>query len=105
MEILRVGDLTLNVDIGEVRTNSTTAQLTPTETDILRLLMIRSPWFYKSMALRDEIWPMPPMGVTAILRVYIWKIRQKIEEDPAHPRRLLSRPRWGYRIVEAVLES
>ena len=35
------------------------------------------------------------------LRVYVGHLREKIEEDPSQPRRLITEPGIGYRLVDA----
>ena len=98
-EILRVGDLVLDMNSGEVRTPTRSAQLTPTEADLLSFLMARSPRVFSAWALCFQFWPMLPKGGTTIVRRYILCLRRKIEDDPANPTRLVNKRGFGYRIV------
>ena len=100
-EVVRVGDLVLDLNSGEVQTPTRSTQLTPTETDLLGFLMLHSPRVYSQRALCFEFWPMPPKGGTTMVRMYAMRLRRKIEDDPAKPTRLVTRKGFGYRIVAA----
>jgi len=97
-DVLRVGDLVLNLNSGEVHAGTRTAQLTPTETDMLRFLMVQSPRVSSAYQLWDELWSSMGSGLSLVRR-YIKSVRGKIEDDPAHPSRLVNMRGFGYRIV------
>lgn len=99
METMRIGDLILDPNSGHVQVGTKSAQLTPTETDLLKFLMAGCPRVYSARQLLFQCWPMPPKGGLSILRVYVAKLRRKIEDDPAHPTRLVTIWGFGYRIV------
>ena len=99
METLRVGDLILDPNSGHVQVGRKSAQLTPTESDLLKFLMTGCPRLYSARQLLFQFWPMPPKGGTSIVRVYVQRVRRKIEDDPAHPTRLVTIWGFGYRIV------
>lgn len=98
-DVLRVGDLVLDVNSGWVQTNTRSGQLSPTDTDLLSFLMLHSPRLCTAPTIRKHIWPMPPKGYMAMVRRYVHRVRRKIEDDPAHPTRLLNVRGFGYRIV------
>lgn len=45
-----------------------------------------------------EVWGPAHTGDTAYLRVYVKQLRQKLEDDPAQPRLLVTDPGVGYRL-------
>ena len=49
--------------------------------------------------LLQSIWGPEYGGEAEYLRVYINRLRQKLERDPANPRYLLTEPGVGYRFV------
>lgn len=85
--VLRVGPLALDVDTGTVTRNGRLLHVTPVERDLLRYLMIHNGRVMSASLLQQEVWGMddPASGV---VRVTVHRLRQKIEDDPTHPRLL-----------------
>ena len=54
--------------------------------------------------LLQSIWGPEYGGEAEYLRVYINRLRQKLEPDPTSPRYLLTEPGVGYRFVAAETE-
>jgi two-component system KDP operon response regulator KdpE len=72
-------------------------RLTPTEWHLLEVLL-RHPGKLMSQAqLLGEVWGPGYETAGGNLRVYMAKLRQKLEIDPARPRHLLTEPGMGYR--------
>ena len=72
-------------------------RLTPTEWHLLEVLL-RHPGKLMSQAqLLSEVWGPGYENAGGNLRVYMAKLRQKLEADPARPRHLLTEPGMGYR--------
>jgi two-component system KDP operon response regulator KdpE len=72
-------------------------RLTPTEWHLLEVLL-RHPGKLMSQAqLLSEVWGPGYETAGGNLRVYMAKLRQKLEADPARPRHLLTEPGMGYR--------
>jgi two-component system KDP operon response regulator KdpE len=46
-----------------------------------------------------EVWGPEYMDETHYLRVYFGQLRQKLEDDPARPRLILTEPGVGYRLA------
>jgi two-component system KDP operon response regulator KdpE len=46
-----------------------------------------------------EVWGPSHVEELQYLRVYMKQLRQKIEEDPSQPQRLLTTPGVGYRLA------
>ena len=78
---------------GEVR-------LTPTEWQLLEVLVRSRGRLVTHRQLLQEVWG-PEYGTESnYLRVYVAQLRRKLEPDPTRPRYLLTEPGMGYRFVE-----
>jgi two-component system KDP operon response regulator KdpE len=89
------------IDVADrvVRSSATKEEirLTPTEWHLLEILL-RNPGKLVSQAqLLREVWGPQYQTETHYLRQYMAQLRRKLEEDPAHPRYLLTEPGMGYR--------
>jgi two-component system response regulator VicR len=71
--------------------------LTPKEFQILHLLVSQPGEVFTREQIIDEIWGNEFVGEITSIAVFVRKIREKIEEDPAHPRYLQTVWRIGYR--------
>jgi len=77
-------------------------ELTPTEFELLAVL-VRSPGRTFSRAqLLQQIQDSPLEGFDRTIDVHIRNIRAKIEPDPKHPRYILTIYGVGYKLVEAA---
>jgi two-component system KDP operon response regulator KdpE len=98
--VIRVGDLEIDLEGHCVRKAGNLLHLTPTEFDLLALLM-RNPGVPVTHAkLLRAVWG-PEYGTELdYLRSYVRTLRKKIEDDPAHPKYLLTEPWVGYRCCD-----
>jgi two-component system KDP operon response regulator KdpE len=65
-------------------------ELTPTEFELLVLLMSQAGKVLPHKLILQRVWGPEYGQETEYLRVYIGRLRQKIEPDPGHPRYLLT---------------
>jgi two-component system KDP operon response regulator KdpE len=72
--------------------------LTPTEYEILRLLLQNAGRVLTHRQLLRQVWGTAYESEMHILRVNISNLRRKIEPDPSRPHYLLTEPGVGYRI-------
>jgi two-component system KDP operon response regulator KdpE len=96
---VQVGDLTLDLPAHEIRRKGTHLDLTPREFDVLSYLMRNSGKVVTHRLLLQNVWGPEYGAETQYLRVFINRLRQKIEDDPAHPRHILTEPGVGYRLA------
>lgn len=75
-------------------------QLTPTEYDLLRLLVTHAGKVLTHRQLLARIWGPAYVEQPHVLRVNISNLRRKIEPEPARPRYILTEPGVGYRLKE-----
>jgi two-component system KDP operon response regulator KdpE len=71
--------------------------LTPTEWHLLELLIRHPGKLISQRQLLQEVWGPQYSSETHYLRQYLAQLRRKLEDDPAHPRQLLTEPGMGYR--------
>ena len=74
--------------------------LTPREFDLLALLMERRGQAVRRRVLLDRVWGEGCFGDTRALDVQIHWLREKLEDDPSHPRYIQTVRGYGYRLVE-----
>jgi two-component system KDP operon response regulator KdpE len=100
--IFTTGKLVLDFSRRLVSVNAKEIQLTPTEYDILRLLVTHAGKVLTHRQLLRQIWG-EGYDDMHILRVNISNLRSKIEPDPARPTYIHTEPGVGYRLK--VLEK
>jgi two-component system KDP operon response regulator KdpE len=74
-------------------------RLTPTEWRLLEILVRNPGKLVGQRLLLREVWGPQYESETHYLRQYMAQLRRKLEDDPAHPRYLLTEPGMGYRFV------
>lgn len=90
------GEIVLDSTRHEVRVRGELCELTPTEFNLLAYLMKNSGKVLSHQAILRNIWG-PEYGQEAeYLRVYIGRLRQKIEKDPVSPEYLKTARGVGY---------
>ncbi|KFU76815.1 two-component system, OmpR family, response regulator [Amycolatopsis lurida] len=77
--VLRVGDLTLNEDTREVARGGEPAELTPTEYELLRYLMRRSPSVLTKAQILDHVWEYDFGGRSNVVELVISHLRRKLD--------------------------
>jgi len=75
-------------------------KLTPIEYQILYHLARSADQFVSSSTLAHKIWGEDYSDATESLKVHIRHLREKLEEDPANPRLILTEHGRGYRLVK-----
>ena len=94
--VLNHGPLMLDRERHEVTLNGQPLELTPIEFDLLEYLMRNAGKVLSHRAILQHVWG-PEYGQEAeYLRVYIGRLRRKIEPDPNNPRYLLTERGIGY---------
>jgi two-component system KDP operon response regulator KdpE len=72
-------------------------RLTPTEWRLLEALVRRPGRLVSRRELLTEVWGPAYTDDTSSLRLYLNRLRHKLEPDPTRPRHLLTEPGMGYR--------
>ena len=98
--VVETEDFTVNLPAKQVTRRGVPVRLTPTEWNILELLVRNSGALVTHEDLLTQVWGPGYAGETAYLRVYLAQLRRKLELDPANPRHLLTETGLGYRFQE-----
>jgi Response regulators consisting of a CheY-like receiver domain and a winged-helix DNA-binding domain len=97
--IKQFGDLAIDLTGHVVRRRGAEVRLSPTEFAVLGQLVMNVGKVLSHRMLLQSIWGPEYGGEAEYLRVYINRLRQKLEFDPANPRYLRTEPGVGYRFV------
>jgi two-component system, OmpR family, KDP operon response regulator KdpE len=95
--VLRAEGLELDLAAHQVTVNGDVVHLTPTEYELLRVLMQNRGRLMTHRALLREVWGPGYENDTQVLRVHVANLRRKIEPAPSSPRHVLTDPGIGYR--------
>lgn len=93
-----VGDVEIDLALREVRRAGTPVPLTAHEYGLLAELARHPDRVLTHAALLRAVWGPDAVGQTHYLRVYMRRLREKLEEDPARPRHLVTETGVGYRL-------
>jgi len=96
--VFQVGDLTVDLAARSVLRDGRRVMLTATEYNLLRLFVQHAGRVLTHQHLLQEVWGPEHQGQMAYLRVYMVRLREKLEADPAKPRLLITEPGVGYRL-------
>jgi two-component system KDP operon response regulator KdpE len=102
--VKQFGDLEIDLAGHVVRLRGAEVRLSPTEFSVLKQLVANAGKVLTHRMLLQSIWGPEYGGEAEYLRVYINRLRQKLETDPTSPRYLLTEPGVGYRFVAAEAE-
>jgi len=84
-QVLRMGEIVLDRSTREVRVGDRKVSLTPTEFDLLALLMNTPGRVYSRLDLLELLQDTSFEGVARTIDVHIRNLRSKIEADPSNP--------------------
>src|ERR1051326_6860316 len=91
----------LEVDLAArvVRKRGQEVKLTPIEYSLLRLFVTHAGKVLTHRHLLSEVWGPKAVTQSHYLRVHIAHLREKIEDDPAQPKLVITEPAVGYRLM------
>lgn len=103
--VLNTGDLTVDLALREVRVGNRIVQLTPTEYELLKVLISHAGKVLTHRQLVGEVWGgLHYEDALHLLRVNISNLRRKLEAEAARPRYIVTEPGVGYRLRGGVSE-
>jgi len=97
-QVRTIGDLSLDPQSREVHLGQSPVQLTRTEFDLLDALIERPKLAYTRRQLIERVWGPEWVGDEHLVDIHIVHIRQKLGDDPAAPRYVLTIRGIGYRM-------
>ncbi len=104
--LLRIDDrLSVDFNRREVIVAGEHIKLRPTEYRLLYHLIENAGWTVSHEQLLAKVWGYEYRDETHYVRLYVNYLREKIEEDPANPKYILTERGTGYRFVDFRRES
>lgn len=98
--IQRFGDIEIDFEQRLVWRDGVLIKFTPTEFTILQELALHPGKVFPHTTLLTRIWGTDHCRDAEYLRVYIGRVRHKVERDSAKPRHILTEPGIGYYFVK-----
>ena len=96
-EALRAHDLEVDIPARRVRKRGADVDLSVREFDLLLFLMRHPGQLFSREQLLSEVWGYEYLGDSArTVDVTVWRLRNKIEDDPREPQCILARRGVGY---------
>jgi two-component system, OmpR family, KDP operon response regulator KdpE len=96
--VFKTDELEVDLNCRKVRIRTKEIQLTPTEYDILKVLVAHPGRVLTHRQLLRQVWGEAYAEDSHLLRVHISNLRAKLEADPLHARYLLTESGVGYRL-------
>jgi two-component system KDP operon response regulator KdpE len=97
--IMTIGDLSIDFDRRTVTVGGCNVHLTPIEYRLLAVMMASSGRVLTHQQILRQVWGPRHCLEMNYLRVYMKKLRHKIEPEPARPKYLVNEPGIGYRLM------
>ena len=97
---ITAGSLIIDLARKKVSRDGVDVRLTPTEWHFLEVLVRNRGRLVSPQQLLGEVWGPGYRTETNYLRVYSAQLRRKLEEDPSHPKHIVTEPGMGYRFEE-----
>jgi two-component system KDP operon response regulator KdpE len=92
------GELTVDLARRVVKVDKREVQLTPTEYDLLKLLVMHAGKVVTHSQILRQVWGPGQEDKAHLLRVNMSNLRHKLETDPARPTYIITEPGVGYRL-------
>src|SRR3990172_183772 len=100
--VLKVADLTIDLDKRDVRRSGESIELTPMEFDLLATLAQNPGRVFSRMQLLDKVQGVAYEGYERTIDSHIKNLRKKIEPDVSQPRYVITVHGVGYKVPEAT---
>jgi two-component system KDP operon response regulator KdpE len=100
--IFEFGDVKIDLSLRTVQKRGSAIHLTPIEYRLLTLLIANSGKVLTHRQILREVWGPSHSEDGHYVRVYMGHLRQKLEDEPAQPKHILTETAVGYRLVQAA---
>ena len=100
--VIQFGDVKIDIKGRLVTKANQSVHLTPTEYRLLTVLATNAGRVVSSPQLLRQVWGPSHVESSHYLRIYMGHLRQKLEDDPAQPRYLITETAVGYRLLLPV---
>jgi two-component system KDP operon response regulator KdpE len=98
--VVETDSFTVDLAAKLVTRHGAEVHLTPTEWGMLEMLVRNRGKLVGREELLKEVWGPAYAKETHYLRVYLAQLRRKLEDDPSHPRHLITETGMGYRFAQ-----
>ncbi len=98
---IELDELDINLETRQVKSRGKQVRLTPKEFDLLQYLVSHPNVPLLHSRLLQAVWGPEYGSEVEYLRVFVNRLRKKIEPDPANPRYIVTDPWTGYRFQPA----
>ena len=95
-QIFTFNNMTLNVDKYEVSKDGVVIDLTVREYELLKFLAIQKDQIFTREQLLEKVWGYEYYGDVRTVDVTVRRLREKVEDDPAKPKFVLTKRGIGY---------
>lgn len=99
MPTFQFGEVTIDFLLRRVTRGGQMVHLTPTEYQLLAVLVRHAGKVVTHTQLLREVWGPGTVERSHYLRIYMGHLRQKLERDPARPAHILTETGVGYRLM------
>jgi two-component system KDP operon response regulator KdpE len=97
--LVRVGEVSIDIERRVVTHHGAEVHLTPTEYALLKYMVTHAGKVLTHPMLLRAVWGESYSGDTAVLRTCVNQLRAKLEDEPDKPRLIRTEPRVGYRLL------
>jgi two-component system KDP operon response regulator KdpE len=91
--------LTVDLRSCEVMINGNPVSLTGTEYRLLAYMIERRGWVVSHEQILNRVWGVNYLGDKDQVKLYVWYLRRKIEENPSKPRMIVTKRGLGYTFI------
>jgi DNA-binding response OmpR family regulator len=99
---LQVGNLVIDPKAHTTRVAGRVVGLSPREFDLLLVLARAAGQVLTTDELLDQVWGAEFVGEPQVVYVHIRRLREKVEDDPNHPQRVVTVRGVGYKLMEGA---
>jgi DNA-binding response OmpR family regulator len=99
-QLLRVGDLTIEPRTHQVTVGGRVVELTRREFDLLHTLALEPGHVFSADDLLARVWGAEYRGEPQVVYVHIRWLREKLEDEPNRPRRIITLRKVGYKLEQ-----
>jgi two-component system KDP operon response regulator KdpE len=100
--VFEFGDVKIDLSLRTAHKGDVAIHLTPIEYRLLSLLIANAGKVLTHRQILREVWGPAHSADGHYVRVYMGHLRQKLEDDPAQPKHILTETAVGYRLVQSA---
>jgi DNA-binding response OmpR family regulator len=97
--VVRAGDVEIDLAAHKAAVAGRDVRLTPSEFKVLALLAREPNRVFSRWQIMEHLWEATYVGTARAADVHVANLRRKIEDDPAHPERIVTVREAGYKLV------